>query len=88
VAEDDPEWRNILIRCLSARQNRALLDLNRNNWDSDEAYYAAIKRNPLALKVKLADIADNADEARLALLPPNTADRLRRKYAKALEALT
>jgi (p)ppGpp synthase/HD superfamily hydrolase len=53
-----------------------------------EGYYEAIRRNPIALRVKLADIADNADEARLALLPKETAERLRRKYAKAREALT
>ena len=37
--------------------------------------------------VTLADIADNADESRLELLDDKTADRLRRKYAKALKAL-
>lgn len=50
-------------------------------------YYSGIRRDPVALRVKLADIADNSDEARLALLPPNVAARLRRKYAKALQAL-
>ena len=51
-------------------------------------YYGEIRTNPIALRVKLADIADNADEARLALLDKQTAARLRRKYAKALRALT
>ena len=52
------------------------------------AYYAGIRRDPIALRVKLADIADNADESRLALLDDKTAARLRRKYAKAIAALT
>lgn len=52
------------------------------------SYYRNIRLNPLALRVKLADIADNSDEARLSLLDDKTADRLRRKYAKALKALT
>ena len=39
------------------------------------------------LKVKLADIADNADEARLASLDAATAERLRDKYRRALAAL-
>lgn len=52
------------------------------------SYYDGIRANPIALRVKLADIADNADESRLALLDEKTAARLRRKYAKALEALT
>lgn len=50
-------------------------------------YLAAIKADPDALAVKLADIADNSDPARLAMLPPDVADRLRIKYAKALEIL-
>jgi (p)ppGpp synthase/HD superfamily hydrolase len=54
---------------------------------ADRRYYEAIKGNPLAIRVKLADIADNSDEARLALLDPKTADRLRRKYRRALEML-
>ena len=41
----------------------------------------------VALRVKLADIADNADESRLALLDSKTAARLRRKYAEARKAL-
>ena len=52
------------------------------------AYYAGIRRDPIALRVKLADIADNADESRLALLDDKTAARLRSKYAKAIAALT
>lgn len=51
-------------------------------------YYGHICRDAIAVRVKLADIADNADEARLALLDEKTAARLRRKYAKAREALT
>ncbi len=52
------------------------------------AYYAGIRSDPLALRVKLADIADNADESRLALLDDKTANRLRRKYANAIKQLT
>jgi (p)ppGpp synthase/HD superfamily hydrolase len=61
-----------------------LLDRRRAGTNT---YYSLILANPLALRVKLADIADNADEARLALLDEKTADRLRRKYAKARKAL-
>jgi (p)ppGpp synthase/HD superfamily hydrolase len=61
--------------------------LSRNMWDNNRQYYSIIRENPIALRVKLADIADNADEARLALLDPETAERLRRKYAKARRAL-
>ena len=55
---------------------------------AEKDYYASILRDPITLRVKLADIADNANEERLALLDPKTANRLREKYRKALEALT
>jgi len=57
-------------------------------WSYDNAeYYAIVRSNPLTLRVKLADIADNSDEARLALLDDKTARRLRRKYQNARKAL-
>lgn len=65
----------------------AVADLSRTPDRGDAFYYWNIRQNSLALKVKLADIADNSDEARLALLDPATADRLRTKYAKARAAL-
>lgn len=55
--------------------------------DVVEFYYASIRGNPVALRVKLADIADNSDPSRLAKLDDKTADRLRKKYAKALRLL-
>lgn len=44
--------------------------------------------DPIAYQVKLADIADNGDPARLSLLDPETAARLRRKYAESIRLLT
>lgn len=54
----------------------------------DYFYYDAIKKNPGAVQVKLADIGDNLQPWRLAYLPPSTQERLRNKYAKAIEQLT
>lgn len=51
-------------------------------------YYARVRSNDLALAVKLADIADNADPARLARLDDQTRERLEVKYAAARDALT
>lgn len=51
------------------------------------AYYARVAANPLALKVKLADIADNSDPERLARLDEEPRARLEAKYAKARTAL-
>lgn len=51
--------------------------------ESYEAYLLRVRKNPIALKVKFADIADNTDERRLATLSPEEAQRLRQKYARA-----
>lgn len=59
-------------------------------WRDGEAYMDLIARaaaDPLGRLVKLADNGTNADEARLALLDDATAERLRRKYARAREVL-
>lgn len=88
VIEDHPEWEGIIAHCLPKNQRMAVNLLNRNDWKNDHDYYRCIRLVPLALKVKLADIADNMDEERLSWLGPTVADRLRRKYAKALEALS
>lgn len=65
----------------------AVLVLTRVDGQPPDLYYARIRANPLALAVKLADLYDNLDPRRLALLDPSTAQRLRRKYANALLAL-
>lgn len=75
------------LRAFPARIRAAVKLLTRRPDVPPAAYYAAIAANPLALRVKLADIADNADEARLAQLDPTTAQRLREKYSQALQAL-
>lgn len=54
---------------------------------SIDDYYAAIRCDRVALAVKLADVADNQDPARLARLDPATRTRLRRKYERATAVL-
>lgn len=65
-----------------------LFAITRKPGQTGASYYENVRRLLIALRVKLADIADNSDEARLALLDEKTAARLRRKYAKALKMLT
>lgn len=58
--------------------------------DPDEPrvdYYARVRKNELARIVKLADVADNSDPARLALLDDATRQRLERKYFIARKTL-
>ena len=61
--------------------------LTRRDDVPSDHYYAAIREHPDALAVKLADIADNTDPARVGLLDEETRERLRRKYLHALESL-
>lgn len=88
VLEDAPEYGKEIIDLIPAGPMwKAILCMTRAKWMTPEMYYAEIRTSYLARIVKLADIADNADEARLSLLPPDVADRLRKKYALGLEEL-
>jgi (p)ppGpp synthase/HD superfamily hydrolase len=55
--------------------------------DANEFYYFAIRNNAAALMIKRADIADNTLPYRLSYLPEKRQEKLRVKYAKALEIL-
>ena len=85
VGEDKPEY-YVRIGELMPYSVVVAVQLLDRNIAGD--YHGRIRANPIAMRVKLADIADNADESRLALLDAKTADRLRRKYQRALEALS
>ncbi|MBP1326612.1 (p)ppGpp synthase/HD superfamily hydrolase [Leucobacter exalbidus] len=65
----------------------AVLFLTRRPGLADDDYYRAIRRDPIALRVKLADIDDNTDPVRTAQLDEATRERLARKYAHAREVL-
>lgn len=65
----------------------AVVLLTRGPDQPSQDYYAAIRAHPIARAVKLADIADNTDEQRLARIPEETQARLRSKYAAARQAL-
>lgn len=86
VLEDCPAFANEFWG-MPARVTKYVHYLTRVPGWPTRNYYERISEHPIALRVKMADIADNADEARLELLPPDVASRLRRKYAKARKAL-
>ncbi|MBN5015983.1 HD domain-containing protein [Stenotrophomonas maltophilia] len=86
VLEDQPAFATQVLLFPQAVVE-AVFDLTRGVNKSEAFYYWKIRQNPLSLKVKLADIADNSDESRLALLGQDMAARLRAKYAKARAAL-
>ncbi len=62
--------------------------ITRRTGEAPADYYQRVRGNDLARRVKLADIADNADPVRLAGLDSATRERLERKYRHALEAVS
>lgn len=66
---------------------RAVDALTRRDGEPPEDYYQRVAVNLIARVVKRADIADNSDPQRLALLDEATQNRLRAKYTKALRLL-
>jgi (p)ppGpp synthase/HD superfamily hydrolase len=65
----------------------AVVLLTRTEDVLKDDYYKAIRKNPIALAVKLADIADNTDETRTRQLEPVDRERLAKKYREALAIL-
>jgi (p)ppGpp synthase/HD superfamily hydrolase len=65
----------------------AVCALTKHSGEPLEDSMARAATNPIACAVKRADIADNSDPARLALLDEATAQRLRRKYADSTRLL-
>lgn len=71
-----PPYITVAVDAISQRKGESFPD-----------YYARVRDNPIALRVKIADNIDNSSEERLAHLEPAEADRLRRKYARTREML-
>ena len=66
---------------------RLVLVLTRKKGQPYLVYIQGIKEEPRAVLPKQADLEDNSDPARLAMLDEATASRLRQKYAQARELL-
>ena len=76
-----------LARHFSARIVDAIEALTRRPGESRESYLSRVRVNDLARLVKLADIADNTDPQRLALLEEPTRTCLMIKYEHSLKLL-
>lgn len=63
------------------------LTMDGTKEQKDYFYYTRIKESRDATIIKLADIRDNMSPWRQVYLPKETQDRLRAKYARALEIL-
>lgn len=82
VKEDHPDYAAEINSTFDA-EFVTDLDLLTRKDSNVEAYYSAIRQRPRPHRVKNADVDDNANPERLALLDPALAARLRRKYEKA-----
>lgn len=67
---------------LSRRTKDIVLAVTKRAGEPPEAYAGRILATPGALLVKEADLAHNADPARLAVLDGTTRERLTEKYAR------
>ncbi|MFD7706696.1 HD domain-containing protein [Streptomyces sp. NPDC059786] len=82
AVEDDAlsrEWLD--AAALAPRTKEIVLALTKGEDEPPEAYARRIRTTPGALLVKAADLAHNADPARLAVLDEHTRARLAKKYA-------
>ena len=61
--------------------------MTRRDQEAADDYYARVAANPIAVEVKLADLDDNSDPARLQLVPEEGRRRLEAKYAHARDVL-
>ncbi|MFJ8081140.1 HD domain-containing protein [Streptomyces sp. NPDC096205] len=83
AVEDDALSREWLERAeLSRRTKDIVLAVTKRAGERPEDYAARILATPGALLVKEADLAHNADPARLAVLDGATRVRLTEKYAR------
>lgn len=72
---------------IPARLIAAVEALTRRADEAPASYYRRVRADAIALQVKSADLSDNADPARLAVLEPETRARLVGKYDAARLAL-
>lgn len=82
-----PAMRKALVNAGAGPELMEMLEaLTCGSGEAYHDYIARVAKSP-AWRVKLADIADNSDPARLALLRPELAARLKIKYDLARTAI-
>ncbi|WP_314078957.1 HD domain-containing protein [uncultured Rothia sp.] len=87
TVEDTGVYLAFLARHFSTRIVDAIDALTRRPGESYEAYLGRVRVNDLARLVKLADVADNTDPQRMALLDESTRAKLTDKYKYSLKLL-
>ncbi|MBN1659339.1 MAG: HD domain-containing protein [Anaerolineae bacterium] len=83
VVEDSTEWTLERLRGegFSEEVVEAVDHLTRREGETYEAFVERAAGNPIARRVKLADLADNMDIRRLRVLGEKEVERLRRYHA-------
>lgn len=88
VVEDCEEWP---LERLRAHFPPRILDavdaITKRDGEEYMAFIDRVKLNPIAARVKMNDLADNMDPARLNKLPADLGARLQRKYSAAIRKL-
>ena len=83
VLEDTPTTAADLVAVgIPAEVIDAITAVTKRPGEPTEDYAARIRASALGLQVKEADLADNCDPARMALLDENTRERLTSKYLR------
>jgi (p)ppGpp synthase/HD superfamily hydrolase len=86
---EDTDWTadRLLEAGVPHRVVDAVIAVTRHPGQEDDVYYAQVAASSDGTAVKQADIADNTDPNRLALLKPARREHFEAKYAKALAAI-
>lgn len=90
ILHDILEDTNCLVNDLYFPKNivDAVLAITKAKSETNKEYWTRVKKNPIALRVKLKDIEHNSSEERLMAIPTvEERDYLREKYKKALKFL-
>lgn len=85
---EDSDWTEAKLRAIFPRQVvDDVVALTHLDGEPLDDYWARVRARPHALQVKRADVLDNSNRDRLALLDEALRDRLVAKYARAWSAL-
>jgi (p)ppGpp synthase/HD superfamily hydrolase len=87
ILEDTKCSSEVLKITFGKKIYEAVIAMSKINGESYEVYINRVMQNPIAKKVKIADVKDNASPIRLYRLEPKTIERLTAKYSKTLKIL-
>lgn len=87
IEDTDVSAQDLLRQGISSEVVAAVELLSKKDGQSAEEYCQGVRSSELALLVKEADLADNTDPARTALLDSETRERLAQKYSTTRKLL-